>query len=100
VGKIHFTRYRPRDAGGRERRQRQQKAENRALKALGRRAQALAASRARATAWGRARDIEALVAWLAQLRAPLAGAHAFHALIELADAQGTGLAALLETSLE
>lgn len=80
--------------------QRQPKAENRALKALGRRAQALAASRARATAWVGACDIEALVAWLAQLRAPLAGAHAFHALIELADTQGTGLAALLETSLE
>jgi len=30
----------------------------------------------------------------------MAGALAFHALIELADTQGTGLAALLETSLE
>ena len=83
---------------------------------------------ARVTAWVGARDIEALVALLAQLRAdcgerlvafemmsapslalilahvsdvraPLAGAHAFHALIELADTQGEGLAALLEDSL-
>jgi len=84
---------------------------------------------ARATAWVGARDIDALVALLAQLRAhcgerlvafemmsapslalilaqvsdvraPLAGEHAFHALIELADTQGEGLAALLESSLE
>lgn len=84
---------------------------------------------ARATAWVGARDIQALVGLLAQLqarcgerlvafemlsapslalilehvsevRAPLAGGHAFHALIELADTQGEGLAALLETSLE
>ncbi|MET1115852.1 MAG: FAD-binding oxidoreductase [Comamonas sp.] len=84
---------------------------------------------ARATAWVGARDIEALVGLLAQLRAecgerlvafemmsapslalivahvadvraPLAGAHAFHALIELADTQGDGLGALLEGSLE
>ncbi|MEG1769035.1 MAG: FAD-binding oxidoreductase [Comamonas sp.] len=84
---------------------------------------------ARATAWVGARDIDALVALLAQLRAqcgerlvafemlsapslalilaqvtdvraPLAGAHAFHALIELADTQGQGLTALLEESLE
>ncbi len=84
---------------------------------------------ARATAGVGARDIEALVRLLAQLRAdcgerlvafemlsapslalileqvsdvraPLAGEHAFHALIELADTQGEGLAALLERSLE
>ena len=84
---------------------------------------------ARATAWVGARDIAALVQLLARLRAdcgerlvafemlsapslalileqvsevraPLAGEHAFHALIELADTQGEGLAALLERSLE
>ncbi|MCD2513411.1 FAD-binding oxidoreductase [Comamonas endophytica] len=84
---------------------------------------------ARATAWVGARDIEALVQLLAQLRAdcgerlvafemmsapslalilahvadvraPLGEEHAFHALIELADTQGEGLASLLEGSLE
>ncbi len=84
---------------------------------------------ARATAWVGARDIESLVQLLARLRAdcgerlvafemlsapslalileqvsevraPLAGEHAFHALIELADTQGEGLVALLERSLE
>jgi FAD/FMN-containing dehydrogenase len=83
---------------------------------------------ARATAWVGARDIEAMVRLLAQLRAscgerlvafemmsaaslalildhvadvraPLAGEHAFHALIELADTQDEGLAALLESAL-
>ena len=33
------------------------------------------------------------------MRAPLGSAHAFHALIELADTQGEGLAELLESSL-
>jgi FAD/FMN-containing dehydrogenase len=83
---------------------------------------------ARATAWVGARDIDALVRLLAQLRAacgerlvafemmsaeslalilehvvdvraPLAGEHAFHGLIELADTQGDGLAELLEAGL-
>ena len=83
---------------------------------------------ARATAWVGARDIDALVRLLAQLRAacgerlvafemmsaealalilehvadvraPLAGEHAFHGLIELADTQGEGLADLLEAGL-
>ena len=83
---------------------------------------------ARATAWVGARDIDALVRLLAQLRAacgerlvafemmsaealalilehvadvraPLAGEHAFHGLIELADTQGGGLADLLEAGL-
>ena len=83
---------------------------------------------ARATAWVGARDIEALVdllaglratcgerlvafemmsaaslalilAHVADVRAPLAGAHAFHALIELADTQDAGLAELLESGL-
>ena len=83
---------------------------------------------ARATAWVGARDIDALVRRLAQLRAacgerlvdfemmsaealalilehvadvraPLAGEHAFHGLIELADTQGEGLADLLEAGL-
>jgi FAD/FMN-containing dehydrogenase len=83
---------------------------------------------ARATAWVGAKDIDALVQLLAQLRAacgerlvafemlsaeslalilqhvadvraPLASAHAFHALIELADTQGEGLSELLENSL-
>jgi FAD/FMN-containing dehydrogenase len=84
---------------------------------------------ARATAWAGARDIDALVQLLAQLRAacgerlvafemmsaeslalilehvvdvraPLAGGHAYHALIELADTRSEGLAALLENCLE
>ena len=83
---------------------------------------------ARATAWVGARDIDALVRLLAQLRAacgerlvafemmsaealalilehvadvraPRAGEHAFHGLIELADTQGEGLADLLEAGL-
>lgn len=83
---------------------------------------------ARATAWVGAKDIDALVRLLAQLRAacgerlvafemlsaeslslilahvadvraPLGSAHAFHALIELADTQGEGLAELLESGL-
>ncbi|RZL63598.1 MAG: FAD-binding oxidoreductase [Variovorax sp.] len=83
---------------------------------------------ARATAWVGTRDIDALVQLLAQLRgacgerlvafemmsaeslalilahvtdvrSPLTGDHAFHALIELADTQGEGLAALLEGAL-
>jgi len=83
---------------------------------------------ARATAWVGAKNIDALVQLLAQLRAacgerlvafemlsaeslalilehvadvraPLGAAHAFHALIELADTQGDGLAELLESSL-
>ncbi len=83
---------------------------------------------ARATAWVGAKDIDALVQLLARLRAacgerlvafemlsaeslalilehvadvraPLGSAHAFHALIELADTQGEGLAELLESSL-
>ena len=83
---------------------------------------------ARATAWVGARDIDALVRLLARLRAacgerlvafemmsaealalilehvadvraPLAGEHAFHGLIELADTQGEGLADLLEAGL-
>jgi FAD/FMN-containing dehydrogenase len=36
---------------------------------------------------------------VADTRAPLASAHAFHALIELADTQGEGLSELLENSL-
>ncbi|RZM03532.1 MAG: FAD-binding oxidoreductase [Variovorax sp.] len=83
---------------------------------------------ARATAWVGARDIDALVRLLARLRAacgerlvafemmsaeslalilahvadvraPLADPHAFHALIELADTQDAGLADLLEAGL-
>ena len=83
---------------------------------------------ARATAWVGAKDIDALVQLLAQLRAacgerlvafemlsaeslslilahvadvraPLGSAHTFHALIELADTQGEGLAGLLESGL-
>jgi len=83
---------------------------------------------ARATAWVGAASIDALVRLLAQLRAacgerlvafemlsaeslelilahvadsraPLASAHAFHALIELADTQAQGLAELLEGGL-
>jgi FAD/FMN-containing dehydrogenase len=83
---------------------------------------------ARATAWVGAQSIDALVRLLAQLRAacgerlvafemlsaeslalilqhvsdvraPLGAAHAFHALIELADTQGEGLAELLESGL-
>lgn len=83
---------------------------------------------ARATAWVGARDIDALVRLLAHLRAacgerlvafemmsgpslalilahvtdvrsPLAGEHAFHALIELADTHAHGLEELLESSL-
>jgi len=83
---------------------------------------------ARATAWVGAENIEALVALLAQLRshcgerlvavemmsqasldlvlehvtatrAPLAGSHAFQALVELADTRADGLAELLEEGL-
>ena len=82
----------------------------------------------RATAWVGAKDVDALVRLLAQLRtdcgerlvafemmsadslalilqhvtdvrAPLASAHAFHALVELADTQEAGVAELLERCL-
>jgi FAD/FMN-containing dehydrogenase len=46
------------------------------------------------------RDSLALVmAHVTEVRAPLAGEHAFHALIELADTQSQGLGELLETGL-